>query len=229
MKNISILIPYRSDKGPRDVIFNWVKDFYNRLLPEAEICVGCCNTNLFSRSQAVNNAARKATGDIFIIADADIVYDPVLINEAINLLDNHAWIVPYSDIQYITEDSTKKLLNTEVIWPIKLELELNPFNAYIGNITGGLVIIPRKHFESVNGFDQRFLGWGGEDDAFTFSVNTICGHFKRLDRSIYHLWHPPVKAIGNPHYEMNYSLYTRYAHASNNPEIMRQLILEKKQ
>ncbi|MFK4998906.1 galactosyltransferase-related protein [Bacillus sp. N9] len=54
---------------------------------------------------------------------------------------------------------------------------------------GGINVVPRKHFETVGGFDERFVGWGGEDDAFAASLNTLCGYVKRLDATIYHLWH----------------------------------------
>ncbi|QCK82219.1 hypothetical protein E5Z46_08125 [Geobacillus kaustophilus NBRC 102445] len=45
---------------------------------------------------------------------------------------------------------------------------------------------------AVGGFDERFSAWGGEDDAFSSAVNTLCGHYKRLEHTIYHLWHPVV-------------------------------------
>ena len=228
MKNISVLIPYRTDNGPRDIIFTWVKEFYRKLLPEAEICLGSCNTPLFSRSQAINDAAQRATRDIYVIADADIVYNPDLINEAIKSLDMHAWVVPYSEIQYIREKSTSELLNTKPVWPIELQLEMDSLSATAGwDIKGGLIFIPRKFFEAVKGFDDRFMGWGGEDDAFALSVNTLYGPFERLTGSIYHLWHPPVKAAGNPNYAANFYLYSLYEKACDNPSLMQQLISQR--
>ena len=55
---------------------------------------------------------------------------------------------------------------------------------------GGVNILPRQHFERVAGFDERFQGWGGEDDAFAFSLNHLFGLPFRIDATIFHLWHP---------------------------------------
>lgn len=59
MEKISVLIPYKSDNGPRDEIFKWVLQFYKTLLPEVELCIGQSDSELFSRSQAINNASKN--------------------------------------------------------------------------------------------------------------------------------------------------------------------------
>ena len=86
-KLISVLIPFRPDHPSRVRSFHWILQFYRELLPDAEICVGTCKTQLFSKSRAVNQAAKQATRDIFVIADADVFYDPHIIKQAVNLLD----------------------------------------------------------------------------------------------------------------------------------------------
>ena len=42
---ISILIPYRPDFGPRTTAFEWIKKFYNTMLPEANVCIIETNSN----------------------------------------------------------------------------------------------------------------------------------------------------------------------------------------
>jgi len=57
---------------------------------------------------------------------------------------------------------------------------------------GGDLGIMRADFERVNGFDENFRAWGGEDDDFGFrlrAVNVRVKYIMNWTRS-YHLWHP---------------------------------------
>ncbi|WP_053362690.1 galactosyltransferase-related protein [Bacillus sp. FJAT-27251] len=228
MGKLSILMPYRPDNGPRDRAFSWVKEFYNKMLPESEICISDCSTPLFSRAEAINNSAKQATGDIFIIVDADIFLDPYIVNKSVHLLNEHAWIIPYSRVKHISKKSTKALLNTEPSWPAQIQFEVSKSaDAAARNFVGGINIIPRKTFETVGGFDERFLGYGAEDDAFGHSVNTLCGPYLRLDTDIFHLWHPRVRTKTNPHYHANCALLKRYVQAGKSKKKMLNIINER--
>ncbi|MGM0904476.1 MAG: galactosyltransferase-related protein [Bacillota bacterium] len=228
MTNLSILMPYRSDHGPRDRAFKWVKAFYQKVLPEAEICVSDCTTDLFSRAEAINRSAKQATGDIFMIADADIILDPDIIKMSVQLLKEHAWVVPYSRVKHVSRKSTRALLNTEPSWPAQIDFEVSrTANAAARNFIGGVNIISRDNFEVVGGFDERFLGYGAEDDAFGHSVNTVCGRYLRLDTDIFHLWHPRVRTKSNPHYQANIALLKRYIQAGKSKKRMLNMINER--
>ncbi|WP_246031834.1 galactosyltransferase-related protein, partial [Salibacterium salarium] len=210
MTTTSFIIPFETDHGPREKAFHWIKKYYKTVIKDAEICVGTCHTKPFSKSKAVNNAAKKASGNILIIVDADIICSPALISKAIKLLHDNVWIIPYTQVKNITTTSTKKLLQTSPFWPLPTAVETQ--TVYKEKIlpAGGINIIPKTCFKKVGGFDERFYGWGGEDDAFACSVDTLCGSHKRLQASIYHLWHPKVCAQKNPHYKENVKLASKY-------------------
>jgi GT2 family glycosyltransferase len=210
LKDISFLVPFKSDNGYRDKIFKWILTFYEKYFPNAEICIGSSISEPFSRSEAINNAALKSTKNIFVIVDSDLIYDPTIIKTSIELLNNNSWVVPYNFINYLSQSSTEHLLTTPPTWPLRVNLDAPKINYGKIGVTGGICIIPRKNFQRVRGFDTRFIGWGGEDDAFAFAVNTLCGKYTRLDGQIFHLWHPSKQAAGNPHYHKNVQLYNRY-------------------
>lgn len=84
-ENVSIIIPFQSDYGPRAKAFEWIKRYYASTMPEAELCIGIIYSKEINKSRAINLAAKKATRDILVIADADVVYDPNLILESIPL------------------------------------------------------------------------------------------------------------------------------------------------
>lgn len=44
-------------------------------MPQAEICIDESTSFAYSRAEAINNAEKKSTRNIFIITDADIVFD----------------------------------------------------------------------------------------------------------------------------------------------------------
>jgi GT2 family glycosyltransferase len=60
-------------------------------------------------------------------------------------------------------------------------------------LIGCHIAVWRSDFERVNGFDERFVGWGCEDDDFAqrlrmsgIRIRSVLGRIR-----IYHMWHPP--------------------------------------
>lgn len=60
----------------------------------------------------------------------------------------------------------------------------------IGNNIG----IWRKDCERINGFDEKFVGWGCEDDDFRLRLRRVGVKIKSILKwtCSYHLWHPPT-------------------------------------
>ncbi|MFC0470708.1 galactosyltransferase-related protein [Halalkalibacter kiskunsagensis] len=236
MESVSVLFPYKPDYGHRDRLFKWVLKYYKEVFPEVEICIGECKNDIFSRAEAVNNAAHKATKEIFVIADCDIFYDRNVLKKSIQQLDNFAWVVPYERIHYLSKDCTEQIIQQKPEWPtvpLKGDIVKATEGQYISGYVyiGGVNIVPRKYFSYIGGFDERFRGWGGEDDAFNAAMNTLCGHYGRLDLDIYHLWHPPAPGShesNNSHsnFKENTKLKKRYTSASGNKDAMIQIVSE---
>jgi hypothetical protein len=229
LEKVSIIIPFQTDHGPRAEAFEWIKKYYARVMPEAELCLGIINGEKINKSKAVNSAAKKATRDIFVIADADVVYDPNLIVEAIRLLKKGAWVVPFTEVYNIEKQGTERLLNKEPKWPINVKSEeCTKSNWVYDGFAGKLFVISRENFDAVDGFDERFIGWGGEDDAFSHAVRTICGKIMNVQGKIFHLWHPSSNYQTNPNGIANGNLLNRYERASGNKEEMIKIIHERK-
>lgn len=193
-ENLSILVPFKSDNGYRDKNWSWIKKRYDTLMPNAQICMGDCDIEPFSRSQAINNAAKLATRDIFVIADADIVVDIKQIELAVTGLSLYPWIVPYMIINKLTVKQTDELLQKDPSITMS-DIDFGDCEKLIGQnenriIAGGIIIVPRKYFEQIGGFDERFKGWGGEDDAFQRALDVSCGPHGRLKTTLWHLYHP---------------------------------------
>lgn len=221
---ISVLIPYKPDHGRRDFLWKNVKQRYQRLFPELDICIGRDESKIFNRSKAINQAAKKAKGDIFIITDADVVFNKDLIKEIGANIHKHPWIIPFKNGYRLTKKASDKLIENG----LKGKVQIDPGD--IERIEGGLGalmnVVTKKCFQKVSGFDERFKGWGPEDKAFFESLETICGHHFRMDQDIYHLWHPQAEIVQRE-IPKQQALYEKYLNATNNVEAMKKLIKER--
>lgn len=218
---ISVLIPYKPDHGKRDLLWKHVKNRYQRLMPQLELCIGRDDSKSFCRSKAINKAAEKAKGDLFIIVDSDVIFNPKLIDKIILQIDKHPWIIPFKNGYRLNKKVTKRLIKKGLTKPIQVKAKDIERNE--GGLGALMTVMTRSCFKAVAGFDERFKGWGYEDKAFFDSLETICGPHYRIDEDIFHLWHPPAtKAKTKLH--KNKVLYLKYQAATNNVAKMKRLL-----
>jgi predicted glycosyltransferase involved in capsule biosynthesis len=78
---------------------------------------------------------------------------------------------------------------------------------------GGIFVIRRAVYGALGGFDERFMGWGGEDDAMTYKMVSLVKSLKTMqNQKAFHLWHErnPKAMYGHPHYQNNLKLISEY-------------------
>ncbi|MDB5036563.1 MAG: hypothetical protein JWQ35_91 [Bacteriovoracaceae bacterium] len=224
MSSVSVLFPYKPDHGRRDELFNWVKRRWQSLLPEVEICVGETSDVPFNRSRAINLAAEKASGDTLIIADTDTAFEKDAILEGIAQVNQEkCWFLPYRDYCRLDEPTTNRLLKENPDIEVT-QKDFTPMEITKGYVSGA-VILTRDAFRAVGGFDDRFQDWGGEDEAFFHAAKTLWSKVKRVDGSVFHLWHPPARQATerDGKYLDNVWLLLKYQHAEGSPLVMKTL------
>lgn len=210
---ISILVPYRSDGGRRDELWAWVRKWWETNFPSAEICVGDDISEAFNRSAARNAAYRRARHDTLIIADADTVPTVTGVTSAIDTIQNSRrfkWALPYAQDRYynLTRETTEAILSgDELVEPTEWEHKITSW--------AGCLILTRKAWETVGGYDERFIGWGGEDNAFQMALDTLVSPHIRTSSYICHLWHERGDAdFSQPNWHHNRDLLARYRKAN---------------
>jgi hypothetical protein len=211
----------------------------------------------FSKSVAVNDAARKAKGDVFVIVDADgyVSADAVLhcatqIRKAISK-KQRLWYVPYRQFYRLTEDATNRILESNPNDPYvcttpppeQCTLDTDPSGSQHGHWYGAMIqIMPREAFNEIGGWDPRFRGWGGEDHAAMRALDTLYWRHKTMPIQVLHMWHPMFSPEGTSawvdwRYRMwqgqtkagaNDDLSGRYYGANGSQERMRNLVNEWK-
>ncbi len=195
--NISILINHK--KSPEnDINWRYVEKRYKTLMPNSEICLGDYPKDNYSKSTAINNAAKKAAGDVFIIADSNIVFNPDSIKKGLDALKIFPLVIPFGDIIYINQQSTRELYRLDP----SLNINENFFNAYKKEPLplGYFFIVPRICFEFIGGFDEAITEWDEDNMDFIYRLSDEFGEYGRLEE--YFMW--------NLHYErINYPLYIK--------------------
>jgi hypothetical protein len=224
---VSVVIPFRSDdNGPRDRIATWVLNRYRSLIAGEAILAEEPEPahTYFCRSHAINNGVRQAKHDIVLISDADAVYYPDALSKAIEELQYRTWVIPYRRYRELDEVSTEIILRSS---PAEDPTQWAKSKAEYFGSNASLILTTKEAFWNVGGFDERFIGWAPEDQAWAAAMETINGPPARVQtRDMLHLWHPTNddNKRGNPHYAASDELWQRYQTARGNIGMMREVL-----
>ena len=219
LSGLSILIPFKTDNGRRQQLFDWVVARYQSLLPESEICIGEDDSPIFSRSKARHNAFEKSTGKYLLFADADtVVYSREQIQVAINYLEIvNTWVLPYGDYYNLNKEWSDRVLqlkpDTFLGTPVP--------SMYDHKIESwaGLVMLTREMYNRAQPYSEdRFIGWGYEDNLAKEVLNRKIGQYMRAGKyDCLHLWHDygEYEGFDSPTIQHNRSIYQEYLKNEN--------------
>ena len=87
----------------------------------------------------------------------------------------------------------------------------------------GQLLMQTESFYKANGYDERFQGWGYEDNAFQYAMDTIVGEHSRVEAGwTAHIWHPEPRSErwDHPDFEKNKLHMHHYVAAAGNVEQM---------
>lgn len=209
--NLSIIIPYCPDGGRRDINCSWVKKRIRKLLPDAEIIMTVQELAPFSRSAALNAGAKAATNDVLLFCDADMIFDIDLIENGLKIVHNVPWVAPMNQKWDFTWQASNELLNMPNDTELK-SLDLTIYRKWGAERCrgGAMLMITKENYSKTGGFDERFIGWGYEDNAFLLMAEATIGSFVETDNIAYHLWHPQSINQYPQLTAQNRDLYTEY-------------------
>jgi hypothetical protein len=170
-----IVIEQSVEREVESALPPWVRYIHQRAEPGAP----------YARARTFNEAARAARAPLLVLHDNDMLvparYAAELaakVRAGDEVLDLKRFIF------YLTAEDTARAMETGSVPPDARS------ETVIENLRGGSIAITQEAYESIGGFDETFVGWGGEDVELWERAET-----RRANRfgylPIVHLWHAP--------------------------------------
>ncbi|MEM6269464.1 MAG: glycosyltransferase [Bacteroidota bacterium] len=231
MQEFTYAIPFRASCATRranlDYTLKWISRFPNfeLLLIEqdeysridlATLPPGCrhlfiYNPGLFNKSWALNVAFRHSSGRVFAVGDADmLMHDHELMAALILCRDEYEVVNPFAQFLDIGPEETFRIQHGMTTLRTMFE---KPTPRAGANFASGMILFQRRAYEKMGGWDERFFGWGIEDNVVAeVKVPVLIDRAIQLPYTGYHLWHERtfVDTSLQPHYERSYEIYRRY-------------------
>ncbi|MFG2226732.1 glycosyltransferase [Streptomyces sp. NPDC048644] len=164
-------------------------------------------TDRFNKAWAVNVGVVQgaAEAEAICVLDADILVDADFVARALERFDvpgtQAHW--PFQDMLFLDEKSSEMAIHARSIEHGSSVNHDLMRGVYMRRPPGGCIWLRNGLFRRIGGMDERFEGWGGEDQDFEWRVDRY-GTLDRHADPIVHLNHPrsPYRADdGTPFFQ----------------------------
>ena len=150
----------------------------------------------YCRSWTLNAGARVASGEVLVLHDNDMLVPRAYASEILARYASGYEVINLKRfVFYLAESDSRAIASNRSI-------EIGePMDAVVQNLeAGGSVAVSRDAYMAIGGYDESFVGWGGEDNEFWERAQTRrVWPFGYLP--ILHLWHssqPRKRHASNP-------------------------------
>lgn len=196
----SYIIPHRTSTPDRERNLNYVISYLRNNFKNVEIIVieqddvekfhnKDCKKILmkdsgpFKRSSCLNLGYMNAKYNKLIFADNDLLIPHEQIRESLRLLNEYDAVNPYKNVRDLPEDLTARLV---VVDHFSILTKYHERGGVV--FSGGACCFTKDGYLKIAGYDEDFVGWGGEDNACThkiFNMLTYC----EVDGYCWHMHH----------------------------------------
>jgi hypothetical protein len=211
-----VIVPYRADGGHRDRLWQHLRRHYWSRLPY-RIAMGEHTVGPFNRSAAINRAA-AGRWDFAVIADSDTWVPAHQLAAAIGAASQTGRLTAaFSSVVEIDAPCTEALLDGAAT---TRSFGIDRIRTNDLETQSSMLAVPRPLWDAIGGFDEKFVGWGGEDNAYWRAATILGGRPNRIDGYAYHLWHPTADKRG-PGYQANLRRWRSYRQATTPMQLRR--------
>lgn len=217
--SVSVVVPWRGDGGHRDAAWAWASARWQDRFPGWQLVTGSAGDGPWCKAAAIAAALPDASGDVLVLADADVWCEGVL-QTVTAVVEGAAWAIPHDKVHRLDEQATTALLHGGAITE-RPTLAQPPYAGFAG---GGMTVLPRATYDRIP-LDPRFAGWGQEDQAWALALQALAGPPWRGTAPLWHLWHPPQQRLTRRWGSTDSrALWQRYHDARSDPHAMRALL-----
>jgi glycosyltransferase involved in cell wall biosynthesis len=231
--NISYIIGHRGNVPERirnlRIVLDWLKSYnFEVIIVEQDdapkikelICtygykyIFAFNPGLYNRSWGMNIGIRNSKHEVIVCADNDMILESSAMEVCYNLCEEYDVVNPFRGTHDLNEYQTNMIFKEAP----------RLVGERVGmNICSGIFFTKRQCLFDVGLWDERFRGWGGEDDAMTMKFRLTGKKIIEKQYVCYHLFHSRTKADTNcgQHYENNKKILSSYSSASIEEHIKR--------
>lgn len=217
---VTVAVPFRGGHLDREIHADYIRARLRAMLPEARHITADAPGAGFSRAGARNAAVREAGTGVVVLCDADTLPEEQPLRDAITSAANDGRLhLPYTLYRALGPDSTLAVY-ARGLDPHQVqasETSMRPI--------GGVWVIATEAWWAAGGMDERFIGWGFEDDAFWAAAGCLLGAPVRHNGVITHLFHQSAATSPrSDEYRRNRDRYAAYARARRHAPSMRRLV-----
>jgi hypothetical protein len=172
----------------------------------------------FNRSWGFNVGLKHVNSKVTVFTDCDLIMKPDLFINGLKLLEQYEMVSPYNSVVDLNPQESGLQLEEmlKIDRPGRGENDIQKIN-----ISGGITMFRTEAIKKIAGWNEDFIGWGGEDDFQTIKVKNFLTWHEQTGRC-YHLYHdkevPDMKW-----YQRNLQLLQKLANLSKE-ELTKQIM-----
>lgn len=164
----------------------------------------------FNKAAACNLGFQVAAAEVLAFFDADMVISPSALLNCMKRVAAHDEVIrPFGFLTELSQVETLAFRENATLPEITGSGPDDSRGLESIPACGGAFVIRAIRYRAAGGMDERFIGWGGEDNAFESALRRVGSTLKVLAQEpAFHLWHPRSSKTRylHPNYESNLEL-----------------------
>lgn len=143
----------------------------------------------FNKSHAFNVGLKYSNSNIIVFGDSDLIMDPQNFIAALNAISEYEMVNPYHTVIDLTQQESTLPFEqmVSINRPGRGETDIQKVP-----LCGGICLFRKDAIMRIAGWNEDFIGWGGEDDFQSLKVKALL-NYTELQAKCYHLYHERVQ------------------------------------